>query len=136
MMYTPKLWHLAILFIGIAVLVQLTKEKRKQDYDDNLGSPFKLLKPWLTGFYMGAGRLSREHSRMHALVIGNTGSGKTVSTLLPSAIKFAKEDCSMIFLDPAQEGHTKSSGIWSKHTNDVLVFNPKDHTMSVGVQPC
>jgi type IV secretion system protein VirD4 len=72
---------------------------------------------------------------MHALVIGNTGSGKTVSTLLPSAIKFAKEECSMIFLDPAQEGHTKSSGIWSKHADDVLVFNPKDHTMSVGFNP-
>ncbi|MCF8276179.1 MAG: type IV secretory system conjugative DNA transfer family protein [Flavobacteriales bacterium] len=133
--YTPKLWHLAVLFIGIALVVELTKEKRKQDYDDNLLNPFRLIKPWLTGFYIGSGRISREHSRMHALVIGNTGSGKTVSTLLPSAIKFGSEDCSMIFLDPAREGHTKSSGQWAKHGAEVMVFSPNDHRISEGFNP-
>ena len=133
--YTPKLWHVLIAFIAIAVLVELTREKRKQDYDDNLLNPFKLLKPWLLGFYIGAGRISRENSRMHALVIGNTGSGKTVSTLLPSAIKFGSEDCSMIFLDPAREGYTKSSGQWAKSGADVMVFSPNDHTISEGFNP-
>ena len=131
----PPWWVYVLAFLGVAVIVHITKEDRSMDYNDRLGNPFSLIKPWLVGFYIGSGRISREHSKLHAAIVGPSGSGKTVSTLLPSAIKFAEEDCSMIFLDPAREGWTKTSGRWSEFTDNVSVFAPNDHTISEGFNP-
>lgn len=132
-LYIPHLWHFLALFVIIAVIIQYFKEDRKQVYDDDLGRSSSLLSIFNRGLWIGDGRITREQSFKHAALIAQSGGGKTVGNLIPSALGF--DDCSLVFMDPAKElfyrtaGHLESKG----YTIKVLDFKNPSH--SLGFNP-
>lgn len=59
----------------------------------------------------------------HNLVIGATGSGKTVSTILPSVKVLAKKGESMICTDPKGEIYEKTGAMLKEKGYDIVLLN-------------
>ena len=69
------------------------------------------------------GRLWVDDGEYHTLVIGATGSGKTVSTIFPSIKVLAKKGESMILTDPKGELYEKTGGLLRKKGYDIILLN-------------
>lgn len=131
--FTLKPWHLIALFLLIAVIVQFFKEQRKQTYDDDFGNPSSLLSRWNHGFSLGDGKITRDHSFKHAVLIGQSGGGKTTGALIPTAL--GMDDCSLVFMDPAKELFRKTSGELHRKGYTIKVLDFKDPSISLGFNP-
>lgn len=59
----------------------------------------------------------------HNLVIGATGSGKTVSTILPTVKVLAKKGESIICTDPKGEIYEKTGGLLKKRGYNIILLN-------------
>ena len=69
------------------------------------------------------GKLWVDDGEYHTLVIGSTGSGKTVSTVFPSIKVLAKKGESMILTDPKGELYEKTGGLLRKKGYDIILLN-------------
>ena len=69
------------------------------------------------------GKLWVDNGEFHNLVIGATGSGKTVSTILPSIKVLAKKGESMVLTDPKGELYEKTGGLLKAKGYDLIVLN-------------
>ena len=69
------------------------------------------------------GKLWVDDGEYHTLVIGATGSGKTVSTILPSIKVLAKKGESMLLTDPKGELYEKTGGLLKKKGYDIILLN-------------
>ena len=69
------------------------------------------------------GKLWVDDGEYHTLVIGSTGSGKTVSTIFPSIKVLAKKGESMILTDPKGELYEKTGGLLKKKGYDIIILN-------------
>ena len=59
----------------------------------------------------------------HNLVIGATGSGKTVNTILPTVKILAKKGESIICTDPKGEIYEKTAGLLKKRGYNIVILN-------------
>jgi len=132
-LFIPKLWHLIVLFLLIAVIVQFFKEQRKQTYDDDFGNPSSLLSVFNKGLWLGDGRITRDQSFKHAVLIGQSGGGKTTGSLIPTAL--GMDDCSLVFMDPAKELFRRTSGELQRKGYTIKVLDFKNPTHSLGFNP-
>lgn len=64
-----------------------------------------------------------DNGEYHNLVIGATGSGKTVSTILPTVKILAKKGESIICTDPKGEIYEKTGGLLKKNGYDIILLN-------------
>ncbi len=69
------------------------------------------------------GKLWVDDGEYHTLVIGATGSGKTVSTILPSIQVLAKKGESMVLTDPKGELFEMTGGLLKAKGYDLIVLN-------------
>lgn len=69
------------------------------------------------------GKLWVDNGEFHNLVIGATGSGKTVSTILPSIKVLAKKGESMVLTDPKGELYEKTGGLLKAKGYDLILLN-------------
>lgn len=69
------------------------------------------------------GKLWVDDGEFHNLVIGATGSGKTVSTILPSIKVLAKKGESMVLTDPKGELYEKTGGLLKAKGYDLILLN-------------
>lgn len=123
-----------IIFIGCLVsYFGPGGEERMQTYQDDFGDPSDILAKSHSGFWMGEGRISREDSFKHALLIGQSGGGKTTGALIPSALGF--DDCSLVFLDPAKELHHLTSGNLDSKGYTIKILDFKNPAHSLGFNP-
>lgn len=82
-----------------------------------------------TSEYAGIPLISNGHElwvddgEYHNLVIGATGSGKTVSTILPSVKILAKKGESMICTDPKGEIYEKTGAMLKEKGYDIILLN-------------
>lgn len=101
-MFQPKIWMLVVMFIAVAVIVQLLKDKRRRTYNSNFTSARKVISKTNKGFVIdGIRRLTRNDSFRGVLVCGNVGSYKTSSVILPF-LKVA-DDCVLVVNDISEE---------------------------------
>jgi type IV secretion system protein VirD4 len=132
--FSPNLFHLIALFVAVAVLVRLLgNEERKQDYDDDFGKDSSIISRWNKGFWMGDGRLTREQSFKHAVLIGQSGGGKTTAGLIPTAL--GMDDCSLVFMDPAKELFKRTAGHLASKGYTIKVLDLKRPDRSIGFNP-
>lgn len=121
------------IIIFLVLLRYWLREKRPKEYADDYGSaPTSIFGK---GFWIGDGRIPLKNSFQHCVLIGASGFGKTVGFIIPSALSFAKELCSMIILDPAKEIHQKTSGFNHEKGKRILVLDFSDHKVSVRYNP-
>ncbi len=64
-----------------------------------------------------------DNGEYHNLVIGATGSGKTVSTILPTVKVLAKKGESIICTDPKGEIFEKTGGLLKKNGYNIILLN-------------
>lgn len=69
------------------------------------------------------GKLWVDDGESHNLVIGATGSGKTVNTVLPSIKVLAKKGESMVLTDPKGELFEKTGGLLKAKGYDLILLN-------------
>lgn len=69
------------------------------------------------------GKLWVDDGEYHNLVVGATGSGKTVSTILPSIKVLAKKGESMILTDPKGELYEKTGGLLKARGYNLILLN-------------
>ena len=67
-----------------------------------------------------------DNGEYHNLVIGATGSGKTVSTILPTVKVLAKKKESIICTDPKGEIYEKTGGLLKNRGYDIILLNFRD----------
>ncbi len=69
------------------------------------------------------GELWVDDSEYHTLVIGATGAGKTVSTILPTVKVLAKKGESMVITDPKGEIYEKTGNMLKEKGYDIILLN-------------
>jgi len=127
------------LFDIISALVQPT---RKTEYDADFVSVSSLLEKDNLGFCLtGRYSLSISESYRNALILGGSGSGKSSTVLINSALLMAKGNSSLIFNDPSHEirmlvsGSLKQSGYIIKvldYSNSKSeCFNPLERCRTI-----
>ncbi|MCF8278221.1 MAG: type IV secretory system conjugative DNA transfer family protein [Flavobacteriales bacterium] len=132
--FSPNFFHVIVIFIAVAVIVRLLgNEERKQDYDDEFGDASSLISRWNKGFWIGEGRITREQSFKHTVLIGQSGGGKTSAGLIPTAL--GMDDCSLIFLDPAKELFKRTAGHLRSKGYRIKVLDLKKPDRSIGFNP-
>jgi type IV secretion system protein VirD4 len=81
------------------------------------------------GFLFGTRRLSMRASRENFLLVGVTGSGKSVRVILPNI--FSLKGVSMIISDPSMELFLQTSGYLSRYFV-IKILNFSDAAVSIG----
>lgn len=82
------------------VVVAQIKTRRNEEYKADFLAADKALKRNSTGFYFGHLANTLEQSQMHALVVGQSGSGKSTAVLIPNILRSV---CSLCIHDPSGE---------------------------------
>ncbi len=108
-----------IIIIGIVVLIFGYNALRKKPSPVDLlfGNASEYLGYFNKGFCLAGGfrAVTREQSFRNALIVGNTGSGKTSAILLGSLFTLCRSKSSIIVLDVSGENYKLSSGYLNKY---------------------
>lgn len=114
-------------------LLQVGKGFNPHDYNAAFLDEKEILSKSNDGFCLtGDKSLSTELSNRNCVIIGQTGTGKSVTVLIPSILSM---DCSLIINDPSGELYRKTAGFKSRSGSKVLVLDYSKPEMSVGYNP-
>lgn len=131
-------------FIGGALLNGLSnlfesfsnRVLKGQTLDADFLQPNELLSRYNKGLCLTGNRhATLADSVMHGLVVASSGSGKSVTVLMPSAFNLAKHGNRVIIHDPAGEIALNTAGYYSEQGYEVQYLNFADANNSVGYNP-
>lgn len=110
---------------------------KKTKLDAGFMKVSKLLSRWNKGFCLnGTKNLTVKQSHMSAMVLGGSGSGKTVSVAIPTIYNLAKHGHSFCVHDPSSELYLASSGyLESMGYKKIKVINYSNPIISHGFNP-
>ncbi|MBL7738471.1 MAG: type IV secretory system conjugative DNA transfer family protein [Chitinophagaceae bacterium] len=108
-----------MMYIAIAIgiiVIFIISAKPKSPSDALFGNPGDFLSIFNKGFCLTGGlrATTREQAFRNALIVGNTGSGKTSAVLLGSLFTLSRSESSIVVLDVSAENFKLSSGYLSK----------------------
>lgn len=110
------------ILIGVSELIlQSIPSRRNENFQADFIHPTKIMSKRQEGFTFGSFSLSIHDSAMNALVVGNSGSGKTSTVLLNTLLKM--DGPGIICHDPSGELMPKSSGAKQAQGYKQLVLN-------------
>ncbi len=108
----------------LALITFLIKPGRKIDFDAEFIPTSELLSKYNKGFCLtGEYCLTVKDSYKNTLVLGGSGSGKTSTILINSALLMANGNSSLIFNDPSHEIRLLVSGALIEHGYEIRVIN-------------
>ncbi|MBK6484085.1 MAG: type IV secretory system conjugative DNA transfer family protein [Chitinophagaceae bacterium] len=117
----------AILDVTINGIVSLVPSARKKEYNADFIEAGKVLRSRDTGFCItGRRSLSIDESYKNCLCLGGSGSGKSSTVLINSALKMADGNSSLIFNDPSGEIRMSVSGALKKAGYKILILKYDD----------
>jgi type IV secretion system protein VirD4 len=121
------------LFDFIASIIQ---PKRKTEYDADFISASDILEKNGTGFCLTGNKytLSDNDSFRHAVVIGNSGSSKTSSVIIPNIWNLSLGNSSLVINDPSSELRKRLSGVLKQRGYDIKIIDYSD-CRSIGWNP-
>lgn len=109
------------LFDFISSIVQMS---RKTEFNADFISVDKVLQNSDTGFCLdGENCLSISESYKNAIILGGSGSGKSSTVLINSALLMAKGNSSLIFNDPSHEIRLLVSGALQNYGYTIKVID-------------
>ncbi len=109
---------------------------RKTELDANFLKTSKLLSRWNKGFCLnGTKHLTIKQSHMSAMVLGGSGSGKTVSVAIPTIFNLAKNGHSLFIHDPSSELNLATSGYLEHLGYKIKIINYANPKISDGYNP-
>lgn len=90
-----------------------------------------------SGLVLGTGQISEEKTTQHLVLLGPTGTGKTVTYLIPNILTLALDNmnCSCVVADPKGEIFQNTSGAMARAGFDVRVLAPRKLTSSIRYNP-
>ncbi len=117
----------------VELIVTAVPSKRNTTYNADFLNPSNVMSKHEAGFTFGDMSVSFHDSYSNALVLGNSGSGKTSCVLLNSLLKM--DDASIITHDPSGELFLKSSGAMKAKGYRVLLIHYDDPIHSESYNP-
>ncbi len=106
----------------------------EKGYNATFGSEDDALSSWNKGFCLGGKAITVKESLQNAMVIGSTGSGKSVNIVIPTLLR-AKPEQSYIVHDPSGEVRLATSGYLQSQGFEILTLNFSDPEASEGYNP-
>lgn len=116
---------LSAVFTGFIEFIEsLIGQERKTEYDADFVPANEILSKFDEGFCLtGSHCLSITESYKNGVAFGGSGSGKTSTILINSALKMAKGNSSLIFNDPSHEIRLLVSGALVEIGYEIRVVN-------------
>lgn len=110
--------------------------KRKQNLDADFLPVNKLLSRYNKGFCLnGSKNLTVKQSHMSAMILGGSGSGKTVTVAIPTILNLAKHGHSICINDPSSELFKAVVGYLILLGYKIKIINFSNPTFSDGYNP-
>lgn len=113
------------IVIGI-IIIGIASSKPKSPIDAMFGNSGDFLSIFNKGFCLTGGlrATTREQAFRNALIVGNTGSGKTSAVLLGSLFTLSRSKSSIVVLDVSAENFKLSSGyLHTKRKRKIYCFD-------------
>ncbi|MBK9721967.1 MAG: type IV secretory system conjugative DNA transfer family protein [Saprospiraceae bacterium] len=116
---------LSAIFTGLLEFIEsLIGQERKTEYDADFVPASEILSKFDQGFCLtGSQCLSIRDSYKNGVAFGGSGSGKTSTILINSALLMAKGNSSLIFNDPSHEIRLLVSGALIEFGYEIRVIN-------------
>ncbi|MBK8954990.1 MAG: type IV secretory system conjugative DNA transfer family protein [Saprospiraceae bacterium] len=116
---------LSAIFTGLLEFIEsLIGQERKTEYDADFVPASEILNKFDEGFCLnGSHCLSITESYKNGVAFGGSGSGKTSTILINSALLMAKGNSSLIFNDPSHEIRLLVSGALNEIGYEIRVIN-------------
>lgn len=110
--------------------------KRKQELDADFLSPNSILSVYNKGFALnGHGNLTVKNSYMSSMVLGGSGSGKSVSVCIPTIYNLLKHGHSIIVHDPSGELFRATAPLGQQLEFNLKIIHYSDSLISDGYNP-
>jgi len=127
------------IIIGIAAILFIfwifKEEAPDHTYNASFGSNSDHLSRFNQGFSLGAKALTKKVSETNCALFGPTGSGKSSSVIISSAVSLARGKSSIIFNDVSGEIWENTSGFLSSKGYTCLRLNFSDPEHSESFNP-
>lgn len=122
-------WIFSEIISGLFGLIALFfQSDRKTEYTANFAEAHTILGKYESGFCLtGCHSLSIQESYRNGLVLGGSGSGKSSTVLINSALLMAKGNSSLIFNDPSHEIRLLVSGALKARGYKIMVVDYSDY---------
>lgn len=114
-----------IIAVFIILLAFVFGNGSTNTFQAQFGSASDHLSIFNKGFSLAGGlrATTREQAFRNALIVGNTGSGKTSAILISSLFTLSRSKSSIIILDVSGENHKLSSGYLSQKKYNIFCFD-------------
>lgn len=113
-----------------------SQPKRKETDDANFLPANALLSTYNKGFSLnGNANLTVKNSHMSAMLLGGSGSGKSVTVAIPSILNLGKHGHSICVHDPSSELFLATAGYLQKKGYKVMQLHYSEPNQSEGYNP-
>jgi type IV secretion system protein VirD4 len=121
---------------GMIKVIFNTSSGRKTELNADFLPVIQLLSQWNKGFCLnGTKSLTVKQSYTSAMVLGGSGSGKSVSVCIPSIYNLAKHGHSLCIHDPAGEIYSGVAGYLATQGYTIKIIHFANPSISDGYNP-